>query len=219
MNKLIPLFLASLLLLLGCGGETLQSVELHGYIGEKMTMKWLYKLESHKLEDGASGFREEHQYLYRENAQKQGNSVKTVFLNPDYSLSHSQKTLTSEGRVAQIDLRIEGKEVVYTTTVGEEKKEKRAPVAEPVYTEIPPILFAKELTEVGSTKGYRVFSEKSLSFKTQVIKLVARREIKVSGKTRACLQYQQVGVGNWFLDEKSKELVRIEMDNIIFVKP
>jgi len=214
-----------LALLTACGGP-IQSVELHGYHGDLLQVKYLYEIAEHQLANGKEGFRQVTTFRYSKGARERLDVITTADLEPDYTL-HRLQRLRDEGVSRTVfEYHFEDGEIVKTITGPDGlTSEERKAVEGPVYVDIPPLKYATELTEPGDEKTYRIFDTNELTFSEVLYRYVGLTEVESAGKQREVRRYQVQsatspdGFTDYFLDPGSLEYVRIEMSPVVFQLP
>ena len=209
----------------GCGGPA-DSVELHGYNGDKMVYKYNYKATPHQLENGEQGYLIQSIVHFSEGSRKRRIVTTDNYLRPDFSLHHQEKILDEGVSTTQFEMRIEEDKLVQTITgPGGMQQIQRAPVESGPYLDIPPLMFAEELTKPGAQKIYRVFSERQWAYRDHTVRFEGVKEIKSGKKIYKALHYKVEQPENpgsfndYYLDQKTKLYLRMDVSPIRLILP
>ena len=218
------LTIGAVLFLVQCSG-TVQKNELHGYEEGVMRAKYITKIFEHKHQDGTPGYKLETTVNYRVGNKFNRDSFKTQYLNQDYSLRHSTKQVVVNGQATKTDIQVKGDRVAIRVDDGKKVDEREATFSGPVFSDVPSVLYTKDLAQPGNKKTYPVLDVKAAQVKDMTIKFNKRLDLTIKGKTYAVGLYQIENLSkpgtfqDYFVDEKSQKIVKIEMGPIKFIPP
>ncbi len=214
-----------LLLLCGCSGP-LQSVEMDGYNGDLLQMKYRFRFEEQRLDNGRDGYLETVEVHYSRGARERYVVTIRSYLETDFSLYRVEREQERGTTRSKYVCHLEADELVKTTTEADGKTATtRASVSRPLYRDIPPLMFAGELSEPGSEKTYRLFDTGAMRYLEKKISYIGETEVESGGKRRRVLRYQVQNPSakedptSYYLDPETKEYVRIEQAMMVFVLP
>ncbi len=207
-------------MILACGGP-IQETEMVGYEKGQKRMEYLSKI--YAGQDG-KGYRLETHIKYSKGAADQMESIKTEYLNKDFSLNRVEKKLIRNKVVSETRIHLEGNQLVLWKKQGDmDPEEKKVSVNLPVFSNIHPLLYVKELTKPGAEKSYPVFQEQELDVRPMTVKYIGPKTIVEGGKNYTCIHFKMSTLRNpklfddYFVDPKTKEIIKISSGDLQFV--
>lgn len=215
----------ALMVLIGCGGP-LYLTELVGFDAGKKTMKLSYRLEHAKLEDGRSGYQLESEVLHSVGTMSQHRTTRKALLGPQFELSQSEVTRVANDQVSYTKTRVAGSTIVI------EKSQNSGPPSitkidhpGPVYADLPPLLYANELTTPQQEKTYMVVDEAGGVITPALVRFLGPTKLFENGREIAALHFELQAItapeefDQYYLDPTTKKILKIQFGQIKFIPP
>ncbi len=215
--------LASLLFLTACGGPMYES-NLVGFDAGKRTMKMNYRINEAQFEDGSSGYRLDSENLHAIGNMSRRKTTRRAFLGKDFELRVSETTRIIDAQVIYIKSEVKNGQISISQTVDQQPATtKQLSHQGHVYADLPPILYARDLTNPGDEKHYAVLIESDAVIVNELVRFLGPETIFDNGREIETLHYEiqaptdPVEFDQYFLDPNNKKIIKIQFGQIKFV--
>ena len=223
MKKNITVLILSILFL-ACGSRSLQETVMDGFEDGSLRMKYSSKIAATTLKNGKKGYLLETHTTYSVGDMDRLETKKSTVMKLDFTLHSVEKTRVRNEATTETRYSLENGQILFWIKQGDQPPaEQTVPVEGPVFSDVHPLLYSRDLTEPGSEKAYPVFDEASLTIKQMTVKFVGPKNLIQEGKPTPSLHFQLENIGNpgmfsdYFLDPKTKRIIKIETETLEFL--
>ncbi|CAM2007174.1 hypothetical protein [Acanthopleuribacter pedis] len=220
----ILLIAALALLAVACGGNAnLYETRLDGFDNGKRTMKLTYNLTKASSQEGAS-MRIDYLFQFSQGTKVRRSKKRTTLVNADYHMVHTNAVEIRGPGQTTWDSKIEDGFIVTTETKkGGETREVKIPVEGPVYSNVFPLMFYRDLRNKGDEIAYNIYFE--------VDEKVAPIKVRYIGETKAYVKsiavparHYQVQMGadsddyqDYYLNPQNGKVIKMAFGKIEFL--
>ncbi len=208
-----------------CGNAVLQHTEMIGYEQGKKRIEYTAELFRTTLSAGGKGYRLETHIRYSRGIRDRLETIKTQYMKQDFTLDRVEKKRIHNEVVTETKFYLEGGNVVFWQKMGDEAPvEEKIPVEGKVFSELHPLLYAKELNQPGAEKSYPVFQESTREIRPLAVRQVGSQTVHEDGETYPAIHYQIQAAGrppgefhDYFVDPETKQIVKIDTGGLQFL--
>lgn len=196
---------------------------LYGYDRGKKTFKLETRLSFQKYADAPNGFRYESTNFWGVGNKNTRKTIRKTWLNPDFSLRRSEKREENNQKITMTEIVREGDLVKIVKRLnGQILFEKSTPVEGPVFVEVMPEMFARDLKTQGDKITYPVLDDQRGTITNMEVRFLGPQKIPVNDKDRETLYFQLQAItapdeyDNYFIDPESLKILQISFGEIRF---
>lgn len=224
MNRILVYFMSTtmILTLFSCT-DKVGTNSLFGYDRGKKTLKLDTALFLQKYADTTSGYRYESTNFWGVGTKNSRKTVRKAWLNKDYSLRRTEKTEMKNNDAIITEAVREGDEVIVTRRKGMNVLfEKKTKVSGPVYVELLPQMYVRDIQTKGESVTYAVLNDRNIVITPIEVRFLGSQTLVVNEKERDVNHYQiQVLTSpneydNYYVDPDKMQIVQIKFGDIIF---
>lgn len=211
-------------LIAACGGSgTLYETNLDGFDNGKRTMKLNYTLTKATSENGAT-MKIDYLFRFSQGTKVRRSKKRTTYVNADYHLVETTAVGSrGVGETTWTSVIQDGHIVTTETKKGAQPEEFKVPVNGPVYSNVFPLMFYRDLRNQGDEVTYNIYNE--------VDREIAPFKVRYLGETKAYVKsiaiparhYQvQMSPGreeyqDYYLNPKNGKVIKMGFGKIEFL--
>ena len=219
------MILGLLLTLFHCN-KPASEIILAGYDQGKRTMKLEYRVFNIKLDNGQRGKRMETLVHYAIGNRISLKTERTAMLHEDFSLYQSQSTKEKNQETSSVTSQVENNKILIDLT-GPDGQVRQTTVDHkgPVFIELLPMLYTKDLKNPGGEKSYPVLLEEEGRVAQVKVRFVGPETFYENDKSQTGLHYQIQSLNNpaelqdIFVDAKTRGIMKIQFGKMKFIPP
>ena len=208
---------------LSCGGPVMET-KLNGFDQGKRTLKLNYILNDTTLEDGRKGFKLDTLVHYAVGTKVNHKTERESFLNEDFSLVRTTSTARQNENLARTSAEVKGGKIhVHREASGKEDLDVELDHIGPIYIEMHPLLYYRDLTKPGQSKTYPILNDEEGQIASVEIRYVGETQFYEDNVAHDARHYQIQAVtkpdeyDDYYLDPKTGNIIKIEFGYIKFV--
>ncbi|PIE89001.1 MAG: hypothetical protein CR997_13465 [Acidobacteria bacterium] len=196
---------------------------LYGYDRGKKTFKLETTLTVQRYTDATVGYRYESTNYWGVGNKSSRKTVRTAWLNKDYSVRRSEKTETINGNL--VHTHIERQDDTLTIKRIMDRKvisEKKVKVKEPVFVELLTQMYVRDIQEKGESKRYPVLNDKHAMISPLEVRFLGPQTVDINGESMELNHYQIQALAapkeydNYYVDPDSMKILKITFGDIVF---
>lgn len=220
------LILAVLCLLvpMSCNRGPVLETKLTGYDKGKPTFRMSYLLNKAKLDDGQPGYRIEGSFHHAIGDRSNNKVERKQLVKPDFSLVRSEMTNIKNQVTIKTTARVEGSTIfIDIQEDGGEVKSHELTYEGPVYADLHPLAYFRDLPDKGMTKNYTVLDDSKAQIGKVLVKNLGLKEFFEGERAITGIHFQiQVfslpeEFDNYYLDPKTGNIIKIQFGQIKFL--
>jgi len=221
-KKLIPV-LSILLFILACT-DLVSKNTLYGYDRGKKTFKLETSLNLQKYAGEKTGYRYEETNYWGVGNKNSRKTVRKSWLNSDYSLRRSEKEEMINGKSIKTMISTSENEITIEKFQDTRKVlEKSIKSDQPVFVEILPEMYVRDLKAKGDEKVYTVLNDRKANLANLKVRCLGEQSLTVNEESRVVIHYQLQVISspgeydNYYIDPDTCEILQISFGDIRFV--
>jgi len=204
--------------------STIHHNALVGFVEGKKAFKLDYRLSKYTFEDNSKGYLLENLQHYAVGSVSNRKIQRKAWLDERFSLrlTESHRTVNEDRTFVRTLVRGERVHTVIQqgpNTLDEFMFQHQGPL----YIELHPLMYANDLTEPGQEKTYMCLDEENGKVLPARVRYVGLEKIYEGGKAHQADHYQLEAItqpgsfDDYYLDPKSKDILRIQFGKIKFI--
>jgi len=208
---------------LSCGGPVMET-KLNGFDQGKRTLKLNYILNDAKLDEGKKGYKLDTLVHYAVGTKVNHKTERQSYLNEDFSLVRTEVTARQNEDLARTHAEVKGSKIyVHREASGKEDQDFELDHIGPVFIEVHPLLYYRDLTKAGQSKTYPILNDEKGEIASVEIRYVGETQFYEDNVAHDAKHYQIQAVtkpdeyDDYYLDPKTGNIIKIEFGYIKFV--
>lgn len=223
-QKLIFLSLAACLLLVSCGNNNaLYEARLDGFDNGKRTMKLSYELTKATDENGAA-MKIDYLFQFSQGTKVRRSKKRVSFVDKDYHLiATSADEVRGLSETKWSTKIVDGHLVTTAAEKGGETREFKVPVTEPVYINVFPLMFYRDLRKAGDEISYQVYLESEEKVAPIKVRYIGETRVYIKSISVPARHYQvqmqpeREEYQDYYLNPKTGAILKLAFGKIEFL--
>ncbi len=223
-QKLIFLSLAACLLLISCGSNSsLYEANLDGFDNGKRTMKLSYDLTK-VGEDSGAAMKIDYMFQFSQGTRVRRSKKRTTLVDKDYHLiSTTADEVRGLSETKWTTKIVDGHLVTTAVEKGGDTREIKVPVTEPVYINVFPLMFFRDLRKAGDEISYPIYLENEEKIAPIKVRYIGETRVYIKSISVPARHYQvqmqpeREEYQDYYLNPKTGAIVKMAFGKIEFL--
>lgn len=220
--QVLTISLLAMLLCISCGG-TVMETKLNGFDQGKLTLKFNLILKDAKTPAGAKAYKLDSLVHHAIGTKSNLKTERQTLLNEDLSLLETTMTSWVNKDISKFSATVEGGRImVKSQEAGKPNETKELNHVGPIYAELHPLLYFRDLTKKGDSKTYPILTSTG-DIRSAEVRYIGEAKFYEKNKAHNSRHYKIQSItqmdeyDDYYLDPKTGNIIKIEFGNIKFV--